>query len=137
MGNSSTTQIYNLYDYTPEGGYNYYRITEVDIYGNQSESQIVQAYLSPADAFVMQVYPNPLSDVNNLNVEIQGAEGLELQLILSDNLGRELYTKVHLVESDFEVIKAVDDYHTIPDGLYYIKATNQMEYFHEKIIIEQ
>src|SRR5690606_31943832 len=79
---------YTYWDEQPVYGVNYYRLRIVNIEGESSYSQIVQASVKDASVFSVSAYPNPVKDV--VKVETRGVRTGKAQLILSDVTGKEL-----------------------------------------------
>ena len=65
-GNSTTIKEYDYRDNSPGAGINYYRLKQVDYNGDYTYSNIISIDQNTFDNSLVQVYPNPSSDVVNI-----------------------------------------------------------------------
>jgi hypothetical protein len=79
-GNSIAELVYNFTDNAPQIGHNYYRLEQVDLDGNVSYSQIVDIIWG-ADGSVVSIYPNPATDVLNIDLSIDKVTQMEVRLL--------------------------------------------------------
>src|SRR5690606_29124577 len=104
---------YTYWDEQPVYGVNYYRLRIVNIEGESSYSQIVQASVKDASVFSVSAYPNPVKDV--VKVETRGVRTGKAQLILSDVTGKEL----RVMEVTEDVTEMVMN--GMASGVYFVK----------------
>jgi len=76
---------YTYIDEDPITGVNYYRLKLKDVAGNTEYSQTVQATVK-GGKFLVQVYPNPVSDV--LTIEVYGTDAATGTVTISDVTGK-------------------------------------------------
>ncbi|MEM1000481.1 MAG: T9SS type A sorting domain-containing protein [Bacteroidota bacterium] len=82
IGNSSKAMTYNFVDPNPRTGDNFYRITQVDLDGATSESEIRQvSFEAPVGLSWTQFGPNPTRSQLSLGFYADEAQNMELRLI--------------------------------------------------------
>lgn len=84
-GNSNVLLNYNYTDINPASGDNYYRLKQTDINGSFVYSEVLHVVNSNSSSAI-KVYPNPVTDV--LNIELYSENALPLTLTLTDVQGR-------------------------------------------------
>jgi hypothetical protein len=81
-GTTSQKSTYVAYDENPENGVNYYKLVQIDNDGTTVELAIKSVNFSFAKVASVSVYPNPASDVLNVNINnIKGAKTAKASLI--------------------------------------------------------
>ena len=83
-------QKYSYQDPSPRQGNVYYRLKMVNIDGSFEYSKVIAMKLN-CDRSEIVVYPNPVTDI--LNINITNAQDNETQASLFDNAGRLVHTK--------------------------------------------
>lgn len=86
-GNSNTTRHYEFTDTRPQGGYNYYRLQQVDRDGSTELSNVVVVNIAEA-SWTIKLAPNPVSDV--LQVQLQSPQESACEWRIMDIHGRVL-----------------------------------------------
>lgn len=85
-GNSNTVSNYTFIDVNPVKGIQYYKLKETDLNGDFSMSPIaVVNFNAPANIGKVSVYPVPVSNVLNLNV--QNPENNTVKIVITNSLG--------------------------------------------------
>jgi hypothetical protein len=80
---------YSFLDTRPHDGMNVYRIRQIDIDGTSQFSSLIEVSFAQREAsMLLNVYPNPVKDV--LNVEVTGMPGQTVQYEILDMQGRRL-----------------------------------------------
>ncbi|MBK7762134.1 MAG: T9SS type A sorting domain-containing protein [Bacteroidetes bacterium] len=117
-GNSTSHLNYDFTDAKPFEGHNYYRLTQVDIDGQQSKSEIVDVYFG-IEAQVT-LYPNPAS--SELNVEINSQVNDKAHLKIMDATGRviRIVDLVLVVGNNMSQINL----ESLSDGIYLVEITS-------------
>nr|MBP7184938.1 T9SS type A sorting domain-containing protein [Saprospiraceae bacterium] len=110
----TTTNEFNYVDLSPKIGFNYYRIRHIAIDGNNTQSEIRSAILQRSDNVQMQIYPNPTTDI--VNVEIFAKSDKKITLELVDPYGKIL--KSTELPSGDNVTHL--DVSLLPSGIYFI-----------------
>jgi len=87
---NGTNQKYSYQDPSPKQGNVYYRLKMVNIDGSFEYSKVIAMKLN-CDRSEIVVYPNPVTDL--LNINITNAQDNETQASLFDNAGRLVHTK--------------------------------------------
>ena len=90
-GNSEDIRHYELYDYTPTYGMNYYRLKQIDFDGTVNIAPIVVVQLNDPGKFV--IYPNPLNNNESLYVELLQTQNQALHVLIQDFAGKTLLDK--------------------------------------------
>ena len=80
-GNSTEQLNYELNDQDHRGGLIYYRLTEIDIEGQEHvHGQVVSAFIeAPEQLFV--AYPNPAKDVLTVQVDLESVESATIEIV--------------------------------------------------------
>jgi hypothetical protein len=107
---------YSYWDETPVAGVNYYRLKMTDATGNFNYSKMVSAKVRGAGSFIVEAYPNPVSDV--LTVTVYGAIGHNPTVSISDVTGK--VVKVVSVVNSVATI----DMGGMAQGTYLVKYTD-------------
>jgi len=133
VGNSYVPSNYALTDNHPLQGTSYYRLMQVDKDGRASYSDVVAVTLSDIPVPMVKVYPNPVVD-GKLNLGILGFQNKEMLVILLDHLGREVFTRMMLVESD-NILTGIDVGSKLPSGVYFVISSSDNYIFKQKVIL--
>jgi hypothetical protein len=131
-GNSNRYLSYSVTDYELFGGYNYYRLKQVDFDGKATTYQAVSVNCSQIDIVIpnVVVYPNPFTD--EINVVFENFEEEIVIIEIFDDLGRIILTK--------EFNPTQQSYHTIIDlnelkpAVYNFRTKSQKLIFNQKIV---
>jgi hypothetical protein len=93
--NTNNVQLYNFTHQDITGVINYYRIRQVDIVGRSSYSTTIK--IQNAGLITKQsIFPNPVA--NRLSMAIQSQALKEINLIISDVSGRQVYQQYFSVD---------------------------------------
>lgn len=133
-GNSNIIRNYRWIDNDPS--YSYYRLKQVDFDGKSEYHKAIYLPITSIKRFnkTINVNPNPIIN-EKINVELNGFRGEEVLLILMDELGREHYSKVVVVESDKEVFIISTD-GKLSRGLYIILGSSMNNLYNKHILIK-
>lgn len=127
-GNSETTLHYEFQDMEPMSGVSFYRIKQTDMDGQSSYSYVVQTTFETTSSTILSAFPNPASDV--LNVELSESHS-NTTLELRDLSGR--LVKQKIMESN-ELLTQFDVSDLSP-GLYLLCKPDQGSAATRKIIV--
>jgi hypothetical protein len=135
-GNSNTLLEYSFVDNSPQDGYNYYRLKQVDIDGHFVYTGIVKVYFDNEIITKkpnMLVYPNPAQG-KNFTVLMENFTQDEVLVVVKDITGRDLYSKAvvtrvnnYLVADEFTI--------DLPPGIYLIVASDHESVVSERLIV--
>ncbi|MEZ4805263.1 MAG: T9SS type A sorting domain-containing protein [Bacteroidia bacterium] len=84
VGNSEVIQKYEVFDFSPVQGVQYYRLKQNDLNGSFTRSEIVFANYETTNKVVL--YPNPSS--SNLNIKLQTEDGELCNYTIIDQMGK-------------------------------------------------
>jgi hypothetical protein len=84
-GNSNSILQYDHTDTRPFNSVNYYRLKQVDNDGRNSYSNIIMIKQEKGNMAVGKLYPNPVQDMLNINVDVLSND--EAEIIIIDNKG--------------------------------------------------
>ena len=84
-------QQYQMWDYTPQKGGNYYRIRQVDFDGSYSYSPIATVFLDSGKEEAI-VFPNPVEDF--LSIQLPASLEGEVRVQLYDSYRRIVWERV-------------------------------------------
>jgi hypothetical protein len=109
-GQSST---YSYWDEKPVSGLNHYRLKMFNKAGDFVYSKVVTAFVKGQGAFVVEAYPNPVSDA--LTVRINGTIGNNATIILTD-VGGKLISETVVTGTESKINMG-----SLAQGMYFIK----------------
>jgi hypothetical protein len=116
-GNSNNMIDYNLTDFSPHPGINYYRLTQYDVDGVFETFDEQAAECKDHIGTALISYPNPSSGNFSVDLQTDELEG-EATLMISDAKGALVYSQ------DIEIIKGNNNYvihkFNAEPGFYYI-----------------
>ena len=90
----------------------------------------------PAESADFKVFPNPNQADADTYVSLQGFKADNLLVIVNDMLGREIYSKVELIENGGFLFTITTDGKKLPSGVYLITAAANDKVFHQKLIVK-
>ena len=90
----------------------------------------------PAESADFKVFPNPNQSDADTYVSLQGFKAENLLVVVYDMLGREIYSKVELMENDGFLFTITTDGHRLNSGIYLISASANDKVFHQKLIVK-
>lgn len=94
MGNSTNINDYSFHDFeVNKDVVYYYRLKQIDFDGTFEFSNIVSASLRGSENISFNVYPNPNSNSNDLNVDIYSVDNTQALIQMYDMLGKIVYTQ--------------------------------------------
>ncbi len=88
--NSSRRLDYEIEDEAPLPGTSYYRLRQTDFDGTTSLSRTVVVSIQPGLLGLQVVYPNPIRNQDQLNIEYSVVEQATLQIVMYDLTGKKL-----------------------------------------------
>jgi len=119
-GNSVEQNDYNLIDFDPAIGSNFYRLRIVELDGTVSYSHVVEVVFESGMSF--NVYPNPFNDV--LNIRLEGITEGSTIFQLTNNLGQIILKETWEIKG--EETKTVD-VSTLSEGVYFYRIIHEGE----------
>lgn len=99
-------------------------------------SMSAQSIQIPAEAPDFKVFPNPNLGEEDTYVSLQGFKADNLLVVVYDMLGREIYSKIELIENDGFLFTISSDGHRLTSGIYLITASANDKVFHQKLIVK-
>lgn len=121
-GNSADKQYYSFTDPQPATGTNFYRLKMIDLDGTFTYSRVI-AVKNDNDLLTLQLFPNPVSDV--LQVQLPASKKESAKIMILDAAGKQHYVQTLLLN---EGINAVSVPVTqLAKGAYYFIAENSGE----------
>ena len=118
-GNSNTNKAYNFTDTKPFTTLNYYRLKMIDNDGKFSYSNVIVFMGNQSKGIIISnVKPNPFTETINLNIILQQAQSLTIQIL--DMAGRVVLTR------DVQGKEGINDVRynglsNLSEGIYFIK----------------
>lgn len=85
---------------------------------------------------MFKVFPNPNQDESETFVSLEGFKARDLLVIVYDMLGREIYSKVEVRESEGFLFTLSSDGKKLPSGVYLITASANDKVFRQKLIVK-
>jgi hypothetical protein len=128
-GNSTIIQNYITEDLNPYQGISYYRLKQTDYDGLTSFSDLVAVKIE-SKVKNIEIFPNPLSENQNITLDIFGNKNEIVDIKAIDNLGRIYYSNNIILESEEHILNI-----SLPNGLYYIIVNINNNTINRKIIV--
>jgi len=110
---SGEPSTYSFWDELPFDGLNYYRLKMIDQSGKFSYSSTVNAFVKTNSTFVVQAYPNPVSE--KLTVKVNGKISDNAYIILTDMAGK------IILQQEVKEAETVIDMNRVAQGVYFMK----------------
>jgi type IX secretion system substrate protein len=95
-----------------------------------------QSIQSTSETPDFKVFPNPNLSEADTYVSLQGFQADNLLVIVYDMLGREIYSKIELIENEGFLFTISSDGHRLTSGVYLITASANDKVFHQKLIVK-
>ncbi len=95
-----------------------------------------QSNLIPTTEFDFKVFPNPSQVDDDTYVSLQGFKANDLLVVVYDMLGREIYSKVEVIETDGYLFSLTSDGKRLPAGVYIIIASANDKVFKQKLVVK-
>lgn len=122
-----STQNFNYLDENPFSGKNYYRLKMLDYDGKIEYSEIIIVEIIDAK-LVFQVYPNPVKDI--LNIQVQNFDFTkEIQLNITNPLGEIVLQKTLNNPNEAVLVQNLNH------GIYFLNLKSNNETITQKIFI--
>lgn len=121
-GNTIVETSYQLYDYSPRMGVNYYRLKQTDIDGAYSYSKTIALNRAQTFIEISELYPNPTNA--DVSFEVNSPISGEMEFNMYDNSGRLIRTE------NLQVVAGVNAYHIplseLATGVYTVLINSKM-----------
>ena len=94
-----------------------------------------QNSMIPSESPDFRIFPNPTERDYDTYVSLQGFKANDLLVVVYDMLGREIYSKVELMENGGFLFTLSTDGKKLPAGVYLISAAANDNVFKQKLIV--
>lgn len=132
LGNTATKTSYTAYDTEPADGLNYYRLSHVDINGEQNIiAHTVVTKQSKTQFF--KAYPNPNNGMLNIRLNNFSVETVSAELI--DIFGKTVWSSNIELENG-GVLKQLD-LSTFDNGVYFVKINDGLQLYRQSIVVKK
>jgi hypothetical protein len=124
------THTYTWEDYTPAPDWIYYRIVAINPQGNALASRMVALQSASMDD-VLQIYPNPLSSDQPLQIQLPDIKSSAVSLTLWNAQGQKVYDLTNVHTANTIQLPA------LPKGIYYlqVKADGLKQNLSKKLVV--
>ena len=95
-----------------------------------------QSSIALNEEFNFKVFPNPNQTDAETFISLNGFKATDLLVVVYDMLGREIYSKVEMVESDGYLFTLTSDGKKLPAGMYLIIASADDKVFKQKLVVK-
>ena len=132
-GSTDEIHMYGVQDHVPFQGKVFYQLKQVDYNGDFSFSDVLQIDIGFDDPLDLVAYPNPVSDLLNLNItteEIQQALKLELVHITGKRVHTQLLSPIVSHQQQIEL--PVGKY---APGVYFVRLSTESIQTTQRVII--
>ena len=134
-GNSKTRKNYSFTDKHPASGLNYYRLRQTDLDKRYTYSNIVPIHIGSDLHFSFVLFPNPTSGQQPI-FYIATDKVQKISISLYDNYGiLRFFTVVEATVDKNHYPLAASDFGHLPEGVYYLKATNGEKVVTQSVVI--
>lgn len=132
-GTSAVPNNYSFIDSSPEVGFNYYRLKQVDFNGQYSHSNVIAIQVEAWNELeLLRVFPNPVAQTLFLDILQPDPSPLSLQILSTE--GKVVWQSIHQ-ENQRKLKLSVDVSH-LSNGLYLIQGWSNDNRFTHKFLIE-
>ncbi|MBI2269039.1 MAG: T9SS type A sorting domain-containing protein [Bacteroidetes bacterium] len=135
-GNSSKKLNYSTIDQKPLMGVSYYRLRQTDYDGKYKHSDLVAVEFNPSETLLFTIYPNPASAGEAPQLKFNSDETKNVLVVVFDADGKEVFSKVTIVEKGPDQVVAIDPSNILPAGIYVISASSDNTMYRQKLIIK-
>lgn len=133
-GNNSSILNYMTTDKNPLMGLSYYRLKQTDYDGKYKYSE--WKAIDFKNGFSFSLFPNPAYTADRIFLHVNGTgDTREVLVVVYDATGREVFSKVTILENNNGQVIAIDPSHTLSSGVYIISATSDNSIYKQKLII--
>ncbi len=122
-GNSSTVKNYQMTDYFPEDGMNYYRLKMVDKDGQYQYSNIVNVNFKNVNTASVEIMSTGLYQ-NHIDIKISSSKEQTASFAIYDASGRMLFNSDIILQKG---VNAVYKNMMLPNAVYYFKIVTSEE----------
>ena len=134
-GNSSSILNYLFMDNDPLAGTSYYRLSQTDYNGSsKSYAPVSSNCVDSESSFSIRVNGNPVTN-GKINLSVNGSKDENILFVLTDVLGREVYSKAIAHEDGNFIITIFPDT-KLEAGIYFVTASSQGKLMSKKIIVK-
>lgn len=130
-GNSTSRNIYGVYDLKPYSGISYYRLKQTDYDGNFEYFDPVSVSVYP-NIEDINIYPNPTSE--NSFIEFTSSFDGILEVLIYDISGRIVFNNSFSMIRGLNVLQLETS--SFSQGMYYVNLSNNEENINLKLIKE-
>ena len=102
LGSSGQGANYQWTDNNPYVGTSYYRLKQLDVFGNFTYSEQVEVSVGIAEKFYLKAFPNPIERSQGLQLNINQAKRGRIKISLTNMIGQEVLAKVFEISSGQE-----------------------------------
>ncbi len=83
----------------------------------------------------MTAFPNPTT-LDNVNLMINVSSGDDVLVIMVDNLGREVYSKINIIKNAGEQVLHLYNLNSLMPGIYQVIASSKQSLVKRKLVIQ-
>ncbi|MCK4661537.1 MAG: T9SS type A sorting domain-containing protein [Bacteroidales bacterium] len=140
-GNSNNILTYQIADNNPDIGVNYYRLQQTDYDGETTISDIISVNIDDLMKLItdlpinVNVFPNPATN-GNINISLKTIENEEIEISITDLMGKEYFNKSIYIESNQKMIITLDEHLNLRSGIYLIIVNSDKHYTKTKLVIQ-
>ncbi len=118
-GNNGSSAVYVITDTKPVEGYNYYRVTSVDINGKTSTTSVVKVFIG-ALAHNITIYPNPITD-GMIHLQLVNEPAGRYNIRLYNHLGQ-LITQKEITHAGGNATELIKWNYNLAHGMYKLEV---------------
>jgi hypothetical protein len=136
-GNTTVENKYVRVDSSRIPALRYYRLFQTDYDGRKEQLGNILCVNAeqPEVKCTLNVYPNPSGTNGKMLVSAAGFSGKSILLVVTDELGREFYSKVIPVNRDGSAVEVIDPEQKLTAGMYFVTGSNDDSFYRSKVIV--
>lgn len=132
-GNADKGTTYEWEDKFPYIGKSYYRLKEVDQFGNYVYSSQVEVNVAPTQVLTLETFPNPVQRNESLNVKLNVPTSGRLILKIRNMVGTELFHYITEVNSGINEIDLLLP--KLSAGTYILSSQMKDQFTQHKMVV--
>lgn len=134
-GNSTTAKKYYTLDNNAYKGVNYYKLTQTDYDGTEYQAGKIISVDNSKDKESIAVFPNPNTG-SSFFIDLNKLKGENILVVVEDSNGKELYSKIRLIDAHDKVIEVSDMEKKLMPGIYFVTAASENDLRWQKILVK-
>ncbi len=134
-GNTRASMRYSFDDRNPVDGYAYYRVLQSNYDGKVEYSDLMAVKFEKPSSSEFELYPNPVRG-QEVYINFQDLPEEKFLVVLYDQLGRTVFSKVVLTGDEDGFAVAIDQQARLAPGVYLVIGSSRSSLYHKRLVIQ-